>query len=73
MLNRYLERVHAVASEDEVVCRKFFDVINLLAPPSSLLSPSIAWRVLVRSAPKGQGSPLGIKGSGPVSSGASKQ
>ena len=29
----YLERVHAVASEDRAVCRDFFHVLNLLAPP----------------------------------------
>ena len=59
LLNRYLERVHAVASKDQTVCRKFFDVLNLLAPPSSLMSPRVAWRVLGRSAPKGEGSPWG--------------
>jgi len=59
VVNRYLERVHAVASVDPVVCRKFFDVLNLLAPPSSLMSPRFAWRVLARSAPKGEGSPWG--------------
>ena len=58
ILNRYLERVHAVASKDPVVCRRFFDVINLLAPPPALLSPDIVWRVLGRIAPDGQGSPL---------------
>jgi 2-polyprenyl-6-methoxyphenol hydroxylase-like FAD-dependent oxidoreductase len=51
MVNRYLERVHAVASEDAVVCRRFFDVLNLLAPPTALMSPRIAWRVLARRAP----------------------
>jgi hypothetical protein len=51
--------VHAIASDDPVVCRKFFNVLNLLAPPSSLMSPSVAWRVLGRSAPKGEGSPWG--------------
>ena len=59
--NRYLERVHAVASEDPVVCRKFFDVLNLLAPPASLLSPRLAWRVLARAAPKGESSPWGTR------------
>jgi flavin-dependent dehydrogenase len=58
ILNRYLERVHAVASEDPAVCRRFFDVINLLAPPPALLSPAIAWRVLGRTVPNGQGSPF---------------
>lgn len=57
LMNRYLERVHAVASEDPVVCRKFFDVLNLFAPPVSLMSPRIAWRVLARPTPRGTGSP----------------
>jgi hypothetical protein len=32
LVNRYLDRVHAAASDDATVCRKFFDVLNLLAP-----------------------------------------
>jgi 2-polyprenyl-6-methoxyphenol hydroxylase-like FAD-dependent oxidoreductase len=59
LLNRYLERVHAVASEDPVVCRSFFDVLNLLAPPMALMTPRVAWRVLARAAPVGPGSPWG--------------
>ncbi len=58
-MSRYFERVHAVASQDPVICRKFFEVLNLLAPPSSLMSPRVAWRVLARSAPTDQGSPWG--------------
>ena len=65
LVNRYLERVHAIASEDEVVCRKFFAVLNLLAPPSSLLSPRVAWRVLGRPVPRGGGSPWGTPRPGP--------
>jgi 2-polyprenyl-6-methoxyphenol hydroxylase-like FAD-dependent oxidoreductase len=61
LINRYLERVHAVASEDQMVCRKFFDVLNLLAPPAALLSPRVAWRVLARGAPKGESSPWGTR------------
>jgi 2-polyprenyl-6-methoxyphenol hydroxylase-like FAD-dependent oxidoreductase len=61
LINRYLERVHAVASSDPVVCRKFFDVLNLLASPPSLLSPRVAWRVLGRPTPQGEGSPWGTK------------
>jgi hypothetical protein len=57
LVNRYLERVHAVASEDPAVCRKFFDVLNLLVPPPSLMAPSVAWRVLARRRPKGESSP----------------
>ena len=54
VVSRYMERVHAVASEDQAVCRKFFEVLNLLAPSSALISPRIAWRVLARQAPKGE-------------------
>jgi 2-polyprenyl-6-methoxyphenol hydroxylase-like FAD-dependent oxidoreductase len=57
LVNRYLERVHAAASEDPVVCRRFFDVLNLFAPPLSLMSPRIAWRVLARPSPRDAGSP----------------
>ena len=60
LLNRYFDRVHAAASDDPVVCRQFFDVLNLLAAPPSLLSPSVAWRVLARSKPRGAGSPWGV-------------
>jgi 2-polyprenyl-6-methoxyphenol hydroxylase-like FAD-dependent oxidoreductase len=51
LVNRYMERVHAVASHDRVVCRKFFDVLNLLAPPGSLMSPRVVLRVFTRSLP----------------------
>jgi 2-polyprenyl-6-methoxyphenol hydroxylase-like FAD-dependent oxidoreductase len=68
LVNRYLERVHAIASEDPMVCRKFFDVLNLLAPPTSLMRPHVVWRVLARSVPRGPGSPWGSlsPGSGSV-------
>src|SRR5262249_16819021 len=60
LVNRYLERVHAVASADPVVCRKFFDVLNLLAPPPSLMAPSVAWRVRARRRPTGESSRWGV-------------
>jgi 2-polyprenyl-6-methoxyphenol hydroxylase-like FAD-dependent oxidoreductase len=44
-ISRYLERVHTVAAYDRLVCRKFMDVLNLLASPTSLMSPRVAWRV----------------------------
>lgn len=59
LVNRYLDRVHAIASQDPIVCRRFFDVLNLLAPPASLLSPVVAWRVLTRRPARGEGSPWG--------------
>lgn len=60
VMNRYLERLHAVASEDPVVCQKFFDVLNLLAPPPSLMTPGMMWRVLSRRRPHGPGTPWGM-------------
>jgi 2-polyprenyl-6-methoxyphenol hydroxylase-like FAD-dependent oxidoreductase len=57
LLNRYLERVQAAASDDPVVCRKLFEVMNLLAPPSALIKPAIALRTLVRRPPHRNGSP----------------
>jgi 2-polyprenyl-6-methoxyphenol hydroxylase-like FAD-dependent oxidoreductase len=62
LVNQYLDRVHAAASDDATVCRKFFDVLNLLAPPSSLMSPPLAWRVLARRPPDGRGCPWRIVG-----------
>lgn len=65
LVNRYLDRVHAAASDDATVCRRFFDVLNLLAPPASLMSPPLAWRVLARRPPSaGRGSPWGVMGAG---------
>ena len=58
LINRYMERVHAVASEDATVCRRFFDVLNLLAPPSSLMTPGLMWRVPTHRRPTSAGSPL---------------
>jgi 2-polyprenyl-6-methoxyphenol hydroxylase-like FAD-dependent oxidoreductase len=51
IVSQYLERLHAVAADDRVVCRAFMDVLNLLASPTSLLSPKVAWRVLM---PRGE-------------------
>jgi 2-polyprenyl-6-methoxyphenol hydroxylase-like FAD-dependent oxidoreductase len=51
LLNRYLERVHHVATFDAEVCRRFFHVTNLRAPPSSLLTPATMRRVLLARKP----------------------
>ncbi len=45
-INWYLTQVHRCASTDQVVCRAFFDVANLLAPAPTLFRPSIVARVL---------------------------
>jgi 2-polyprenyl-6-methoxyphenol hydroxylase-like FAD-dependent oxidoreductase len=62
LVNRYLDRVHAAASVDAAVCRKFFDFLNLLASPSSLMSPALIWRVLARQPSGNAGSPAGRSG-----------
>ncbi|MEV6928534.1 FAD-dependent monooxygenase [Dactylosporangium sp. NPDC051485] len=46
MVNRYLERLYAIAARDEVVSLAFSRVTNLLDPPTALLRPGIAARVL---------------------------
>jgi hypothetical protein len=45
-INGYLARIHKAASVHRVVCRAFFDVANLLAPPSRLFHPAIVAREL---------------------------
>jgi len=57
LMSRYLERLHAVAAEDPIVCRQFMTVLNLLASPASLFSPPIAWRVLTRRIHSGRLTP----------------
>jgi 2-polyprenyl-6-methoxyphenol hydroxylase-like FAD-dependent oxidoreductase len=52
IVSKYLERVHRVASWDPAVCRRFFDVANLLAPPTAVMAPGIARRVLFARAPR---------------------
>jgi 2-polyprenyl-6-methoxyphenol hydroxylase-like FAD-dependent oxidoreductase len=46
MLNAYVERVHKATQRDPVVYAQFLRVMNLMAPPASLMSPRIMWRVL---------------------------
>ena len=52
VVNRYMERLVAVAAHDEVVARTFFEVTGMLRPPTALLAPGIARRVLRRGATK---------------------
>ena len=42
----YLDRAVDVANRDAEVCRVLYDVLYLVAPPSALARPGIAWRVL---------------------------
>ncbi|GIW91790.1 MAG: FAD-binding monooxygenase [Pirellulaceae bacterium] len=46
VINAYMARLHRAAHRDPVVAKAFNDVANLLAPPQSLMRPTILWRVL---------------------------
>jgi 2-polyprenyl-6-methoxyphenol hydroxylase-like FAD-dependent oxidoreductase len=45
LITRYMERAHRAANRDPVVLKRFFEVASLLAPPTSMMAPSVAWRV----------------------------
>jgi 2-polyprenyl-6-methoxyphenol hydroxylase-like FAD-dependent oxidoreductase len=47
VISRYMDRVHLAASRDPKVLRRFFEVASLLAPPTAVMAPDIAWRVLL--------------------------
>jgi 2-polyprenyl-6-methoxyphenol hydroxylase-like FAD-dependent oxidoreductase len=59
LVRRYLDRVVAVAAVDPVVNTAFFDVVALLAEPTSLMRPALMARVLGRrhAAPDSDASP----------------
>ncbi|MBI3207471.1 MAG: FAD-dependent monooxygenase [Candidatus Solibacter usitatus] len=45
-INWYMSKLHRAAHHDDRVSLAFHRVANLLAPPPSVMHPSIAWRVL---------------------------
>ncbi|MBI4903454.1 MAG: FAD-dependent monooxygenase [Acidobacteria bacterium] len=45
-INWYMSKLHKAAHHDPEVVMAFQKVANLLAPPPSVMAPSIAWRVL---------------------------
>lgn len=45
LINRYVAQVHRATLVDPDVCRAFVQVMNLLAPPASLMAPAMMWRV----------------------------
>jgi hypothetical protein len=59
LIRRYLDRVVAAAAVDPVVNAAFFDVVGLLAEPTSLMRPALMARVLGRrhAAPESELSP----------------
>lgn len=46
LLNRYVAMVHRATLVDPVVCQAFAKVMNLMAPPPSLMAPGIMIRVI---------------------------
>lgn len=45
LINRYVAQVHRATLVDAEVGRSFIKVMNLLAPPPSLMTPQMMWRV----------------------------
>jgi len=45
LINRYVAAVHRATRFDPEVGRAFLKVMNLLEPPTSLMTPRILWRV----------------------------
>ncbi|MBW7881460.1 MAG: FAD-binding monooxygenase [Caldilineaceae bacterium] len=45
LINFYVEKVHRATQVDTTVYQQFLQVMNLLAPPSSLMKPRMMWRV----------------------------
>ncbi|TCB95941.1 squalene monooxygenase [Micromonospora zingiberis] len=48
MINAYLARLHAAASDDALLGAAFLRVLNLIDPPARLLGPDVMLRVLAR-------------------------
>lgn len=46
LINPYVARVHRATHRDPVVYGVFLEVMNLVRPATSLMSPGIVWRVL---------------------------
>ena len=57
LITRYMARAHHATTKDPVVLRRFFDVASLLAPPTAMMSPAIAWRVALGGVGTAQQSP----------------
>lgn len=51
LINAYVTKVHQATHHDTEVYRAFLNVMNLMAPPTSLFQPKILWRVVWRNRP----------------------
>jgi 2-polyprenyl-6-methoxyphenol hydroxylase-like FAD-dependent oxidoreductase len=48
ILNTYVAKLHQATHRDPVVYSQFMRVVNLMAAPTSLMSPRILWHVLLK-------------------------
>jgi 2-polyprenyl-6-methoxyphenol hydroxylase-like FAD-dependent oxidoreductase len=61
-LNWYIDKLHKAAHTDAVLSIAFQKVINMVAPPPTILNPAIAWRVMKGNLRLGQREPAAGKG-----------
>jgi 2-polyprenyl-6-methoxyphenol hydroxylase-like FAD-dependent oxidoreductase len=59
-INWYIGKLHMAAQHDQGLANAFLRVANLVAPPPTLLSPAVAWRVL-RGNLMGGADPVGMR------------
>jgi hypothetical protein len=46
LINRYVTRFHETTFHDQETAYAFFQVMNLIQPPTLLFHPRIVWRVI---------------------------
>jgi 2-polyprenyl-6-methoxyphenol hydroxylase-like FAD-dependent oxidoreductase len=49
LVNRYVSQVHRATHTDPVVGLAFLEVMNLIEPPTRLMTPAVLWRILKSS------------------------
>jgi 2-polyprenyl-6-methoxyphenol hydroxylase-like FAD-dependent oxidoreductase len=62
--NAWVDRVLAIGAYDAVVAARFAAVADLLAPPRTLFTPRMVWRVIRRRRPAPTAAPLPVAPSG---------
>lgn len=48
LINTYVSKAHRATHHDTVVYKQFLRVMNLMDPPTSLMTPDIFWRVMLK-------------------------
>ena len=46
LINAYIDQVHRATHQDAAIGAAFLRVMNMIAPPASLMSPPVMWRVI---------------------------